>query len=157
MVFQKTTFVRLFFTGVSPIGLSASTNFAFDSGGKRFFDVTIHGRPRIEQGMTVVALLENPDEWDGGGLLGWVDCSDGPIACDSALHLFCMFLLLVFFAGVFSLRAFDVIGSPENAHFAAELIIAVFGGFSLWFLYLSVRALLIWRALVVVRNLCRTA
>lgn len=155
MIFQKTTFVRLFSTGLKGGGLSISTNFGFDSGRKRFFDVTIPGRPRIEQGMTVVALLENPDEWEGEGLLGWVDCADGSIACDSAPHLFGTFLFYAFFASVCSARVFDVIGSPEGARFAAALVIAVFGGISLRFLYFSVKALLVWRALVVVRDLCR--
>ena len=40
------------------------TNFGFESDGKRFYDVTIPGKPRIEQGMTIVALLEKPNGWE---------------------------------------------------------------------------------------------
>ena len=45
MIFQKTTFERLF-----PAALydTETTSFGFESGGKRHFDVTVPGKPRIE-------------------------------------------------------------------------------------------------------------
>jgi hypothetical protein len=155
MVFQQTNFTRLFPTAPSGGGLMTSTNFGFASGGKRFFDVTIHGQPRIEQGMTVVALLEKTDGWEGDGLWGWVDCSDGSIACGSALRLFSVFLLSLFFAIMFPLRVYVVIENHTYAHLIALFIVVAFGGTALRFLYLSVKTLLVKRALVAVRNVCQ--
>lgn len=63
MLFQKMTFERLFPAALSGNGLHIQTNFGFESAGKRYFDVTVPGRPRMEQGMTDIALLEKPNEW----------------------------------------------------------------------------------------------
>jgi hypothetical protein len=153
MVFQQTTFSRLFQVALSGQGLITSTSFGFESGGKRFFDVTIHGRPRIEQGMTVIALLDKPGGWEGRGLLGWVDCSDGSIACDSASRFFGIFLVCVFFSIMFPIRAYDVVGTPENTSLIALFVSATFGGFSLRFLYMYVKALLVKNALLDVRSI----
>lgn len=156
MVFQQTTFSRLFPAALSGHGLITSTSFGFESGGKRFFDVTIYGRPRLEQGMTVIALLDKPGGWERGGLLGWVDCSDGSIACDSASRFFGIFLVCVFFAIMFPIRAYSVIGTPETANLVALLVAATFGGFALRFLYLYGKALLVKKALMAVRSFCQT-
>ncbi len=144
MVFQKVTFTRLFPT--------SGTCFGFESGGKRFFDVVAPGRPRIVQGMTVIALVETPNGFEGNGLLGWVDCDDGSIACDSALKHFCLFLAGAYFVYMFPLRAYDIF-SPANANGLAWFVAALFGLFALVSLYLSVKTLLIKRALVAVREL----
>ena len=144
MVFQKVTFTRLFPT--------SGTCFGFESGGKRFFDVVAPGRPRIVHGMTVIALVETPNGFEGNGLLGWVDCDDGSIACDSALKHFCLFLAGAYFVYMFPLRAYDIF-SPANANGLAWFVAALFGLFALVSLYLSVKTLLIKRALVAVREL----
>ena len=146
MVFQKVTFTRLFPT--------SGTCFGFESGGKRFFDVVAPGRPRIVQGMTVIALVETPNGFEGNGLLGWVDCDDGSIACDSALKHFCLFLAGAYFVYMFPLRAYDIF-SPANANGLAWFVAALFGLFALVSLYLSVKTLLIKRALVAVRELIK--
>ena len=104
--------------------------------------------------MTVIALLEKPDDWGGGGLLGWIDCFDGSIACNSAPKYFGLFLLSAFFAIMFPIRAYDIFGHPENAPLVALFVFVLFGGFALHFLYLSAKALLVRRSLVTVRDLC---
>lgn len=156
MVFEQTTFSRLFPSAQSGHGLITSTSFGFESDGKRYFDVTIHGQPRLEQGMTVIALLEKPDGWERGGLLGWVDCSDGTVACDSSSRFFGIFLVCAFFAIMFPTRAYSVIDSPENANLVASLIAAIFWGFALRFLYLFGKALLVKKALMAVRGFCHS-
>lgn len=156
MIFQRATFSRLFPVALSGQGLITSTSFGFESGEKRFFDVTIHGQPRLEQGMTVIALPDRPDGWERGGLLGWVDCSDGSIACDSASRFLGIFLVCVFFATMFPIRAYNVIGTPENANLVALFIAAIFGGFALRFLYLYGKALLVEKALMAVRSFYQT-
>lgn len=150
MLFQKSNFARLFPATLSVHGCITETCFGFESGGKRFFNITIPGQPRIEQGMTVVALLEKPDGWEGKGLLGWIDCSNGTIACGSAPRLFGIFLFNLFFAIMLSLLAYYIFNNPTFA----QLIAACFGGFTLRFLYLTIKALLIKRALLAVRNEC---
>ena len=78
MVFQKVTFDRLFPAALSGTGLMKYTSFGFEAAGKRYFSVKVPGRPRIDQGMTVIALLETPNGLrEDNGLLGWVDCRDG--------------------------------------------------------------------------------
>lgn len=155
MVFQKTTFTRLFPAAPSGTGLMTYTSFGFESDGKRFYDVTVPGKPRIEQGMTVIALLETPSEFGGNGLLGWVDCQDGSIVCDSAIKYFCMFLLCAFFAIIFPIRAYAVISDPENAMLVAAFVATMFGAFAAQSLYFSAKALLVKRSLVTVRDLSK--
>lgn len=152
MVLQKTTFTRLFPAAPSGSGLITYTSFGFESAGKRFYDVTVPGKPRIEQGMTVIALLEKPNSFDGHGLLGWVDCHDGSIVCDSAFKYLCMFLLWTYFAIIFPIRAYVVITTPANANLVAFLIAAMFGAFALHALYIAAKSLLVRRALVTVRE-----
>ncbi|AXK39590.1 hypothetical protein [Crenobacter cavernae] len=152
MMFQKTTFERLFPAALSGTGLLSYTSFGFESGGKRFFDITVPGRPRIEQGMTVIALLEKPNRWESNGLLGWVDCLDGSVVCDSAGKLFSIALLNIFFAAMFPIRAYEVFSNPEMADLIAFFVAAMFMGFTLRFLYLSIKALLVKKTLLAVRN-----
>jgi hypothetical protein len=149
MVLQKTTFTRLFPAALSGHGLITQTSFGFESDGKRFYDVTVPGKPRIEQGMTVIALLETPSGFSGNGLLGWVDCHDGSIVCDSALKHFGIFLLCAYFAIMFPIRAYAVIATPANANMVAFSVAALFAGFACRFLYLSFKAFLIKRALLI--------
>lgn len=152
MVFQKTTFERLFTAALSGMGLLTETSFGFESAGKRHFDITVPGRPRIEQGMTVIALLEKPNEWGSRGLLGWVDCVDGSLVCDSPGKLFGIALLSAYFASMFPIRAYSVFSNSENADLIAFFVAALFGALTLRFLYLSAKALLVKRALVAIRN-----
>lgn len=144
MVFQKVTFTRLFST--------SGTCFGFESDGKRFFDVVAPGRPRIVQGMTVIALLETPQGFSDHGLLGWVDCDDGSIACDSALKHLGWFLVCTYWAYMFSLRAYDIIATPEKAEGVAFFVAAMFGFFALTSLYTAVQTALIKRALMAVSD-----
>lgn len=152
MVFQKTTFDRLFPAAPSGTGLITYTSFGFESGRKRHFVVTVPGKPRIEQGMTVIALLDTPDGFGGNGLLGWIDCHDGSLVCDSALKYFGLFLLCIFWAIIFPVRAYAVV-SPANADMVAGLVAGLFGGFALDSLYISAKAFLVRRALTAVRDL----
>lgn len=151
MVFQKITFDRLFPAAPSGTGLIAHTSFGFESGGRRHYVVTVPGKPNIEQGMTVIALLETPDGFGGNGLLGWVDCRDGSLVCDSAPKYFGLFLLCTFWAIVFPVRAYAVVG-PANADIVAALLAALFGAFAFEMLCISAKAILVKRALMVVRD-----
>lgn len=155
MVFQKITFERLFPAALSGIGLLAETSFGFESGGKRHFDITVPGRPRIEKGMTVIALLEKPNEWGTRDLLGWVDCIDGTLVCDSPGKLFGIALLSTFFASMFPIRAYAVFNSSENADMIALFVAALFGASALRFLFLSAKALMVRRALGAIRDFSR--
>ena len=152
MVFQKTTFERLFPAALSGMGLLTETSFGFESGGKQHFDITVPGRPRIEQGMTVIALLKRPNEWGSRSLLGWVDCVDGSLVCDSPGKLFGIALLSAYFASMFPIRVHSVFSNSENADLIAFFVAAFFGAFTLRFLYLSAKALLVKRALVAIHN-----
>lgn len=151
MVFQKITFDRIFPAAPSGTGLIAYTSFGFESGRRRHYVVTVPGKPNIEQGMTVIALLETPDGFSGNGLLGWVDCRDGSLACDSPLKYFGMFLLCTFWAIVFPVRAYAVV-SPANAEIVAALVAALFGAFALNMLYIFVKAAFVKRVLRDVRD-----
>lgn len=155
MFFQKTTITRLYPAAQSGTGLISRTSFGFESNGKRFFDVNIPGKPRIEPGMTVVALLEKPDGWENGGLMGWINPQDGSIACESTIKLLGMFLLCTYFAVLFPARAYQVIGNLNNANLLAQLIVATFGGVALRFAYLAAKAALIRRALIQIRTICK--
>ena len=152
MVFQKTNFERLFPAAPSGMGLLTETNFGFESGGKRHFDITVPGRPRIVQGMTVIALLEKPNEWGSRGLLGWINCGDGTLVCDSPGKLFGIALLSAYFASMFPIRAYSVFSNSENADMIAFFVTVLFGASALRFLYLSAKALLVRRALGAIRD-----
>ena len=145
MVFQRVTFTRLF----PPSG----NCFGFEADGKRFFDVCAPGRPRIEEGMTVIALLREPNSFGDNGLLGWVDCHDGSIACDSALKHFAWFIACTYFAVMFPLRAYAIIATPVIADWVAFLVAAMFSAFAVMSLYASATTFIINRALVTVRDL----
>jgi hypothetical protein len=152
MVLQKTTFERLFPAAPSGTGLLTQTSFGFESNRKRHFDVTVPGSPRIEQGMTVIALLEKPNDWSSDSFMGWINCADGSLVCDSPGKLFGIALLSAYFAIMFPLRAYDVIATPSNANLIAFLIAVLFTGLALRFLYLSAEACLVKRTLVTVRD-----
>jgi hypothetical protein len=143
MVLQKTTFERLFPAAPSGTGLLTQTSFGFESNGKRHFDITVPGSPRIEEGMTMVALLEKPNDWSSDSFLGWVDCADGSLVCDSPGKLFGIFLLSVFYALMFPIRAYAVIATPSNAEMVAFFVAVLFSSFACRFLYLSVKAFLV--------------
>lgn len=152
MVFQKTTFERLLPAASSGMGPLIETSFGFESGGKRYFDITVPGRPRLQQGMTVIALLERPNEWSSQSVWGWVDCVDGALVCYSPGKLFGIALLSAYFASMFPIRAYSVFSNPENADMIALFVAALFVGFALRFLYLSAKAFLVKRTLGAIRD-----
>jgi len=153
MIFQKVTFDRLFPAALSGTGLITYTSFGFESAGKRYFSVKVPGRPRIDQGMTVIALLETPNGFrEDNGLLGWVDCRDGSIVYDSIFWYVGIFLLNIFWAIMFPFWAHTVIANPENANLVSFFIALLFGGLAFQALYISVKALLVKRALEIVRD-----
>jgi hypothetical protein len=148
MIFQRVTFTRLF----PPSG----SCFGFEADGKRFFDVCVPGRPRIQQGMTVIALLRAPYSFGDNSLMGWVDCHDGSIACDSALKHFSWFIACAYFAVMFRQRAYAVIATPEVAGWVAFIVAAIFGAFAFTSVYAAARAYIIKRALQRVRDIDRS-
>lgn len=147
MIFQKTTFDRLFSINRNASNNKSSTHFGFESGGKRFFDVTIAGQPRIEQGMTVIALLKQPNSFDAFGLLGWVDCADGSIACDSAARFLLWFLICGFWTIKFSLTASVLYGV-----LGGFIVAVMLGSFTFHFLFEFIKTLMVRKALVKVRD-----
>ena len=54
-----------------------STLFSFEHNGKRFFSISIEGKPRIESGMNVLVALQGRDDWKS--LIGWKDLDTGQI------------------------------------------------------------------------------
>lgn len=152
MVLQKTTFERLFPAAPSGTGLLTQTSFGFESNRKRHFDVTVPGSPRIEQGTTVIALLEKPNDWSSDSFLGWVNCADGSLVCDSPGKLFGIGLLSAYFATLAPIRPYSVFSNSENAELIAFFLAVLFGAFALHFLYLSAKALLVRRALAAIRD-----
>ncbi|KGK41807.1 hypothetical protein LH51_11960 [Nitrincola sp. A-D6] len=149
MIFQKTTFERLFPAALYDTG---TTSFGFESGGKRYFDVTVPGKPKIEQGMTVIALLEKPNAWSFHGVLGWIDCQDGSIACDSPGKSLLIALVCAFFAIMFPIRAYAAFSNSEYVNLIAFVVASIFGMFALRYLYFYAKALIIRRALVTIRD-----
>lgn len=144
MVFQRITFTRLF----QPSGKC----FGFETEGKRYFDVVAPGRSKIEEGMTVIALLKSSNSFGGDSLLGWINCHDGSIACDSALGHIAWFVASTYFAVMFPLRAYTIIASPLVADWIALLVAGMFGVFALISLYSAAVSFLVKRELVNVRD-----
>ena len=149
MVFQKVTFERLF----EPAG----SYFGFESEGKRFFNVVVPSHPRIEEGMTVIALLESKDTFDNDGLLGWIDCKDGSIACESFIKHAAWCMTSAYFAVMFPIRGYSIIASLAAADLVALFIAVMFGAFSTISLYSAAKAFIVKKALIKVRNACNLA
>jgi hypothetical protein len=144
MVFETIHFDRLFSVARDMRGQAAFkiTHFGFESRGKRFFSVTVPGWPRVEEGMTVIALLKRPNDWGDKSLLGWVDCSDGTLVCYGPMLNLGVFAVLSFFLPLFWV-------SDVKNPWVADLIVAVvFGGGALISLYAFVKHLLVKRALL---------
>lgn len=120
------------------------THFGFESDGKRVVDVSVPGWTTVEAGMTVIAVLRNANDWKS--LLGWVDCSNGNIACEAPNGYLVASLLFMFFVLVFPLRANEI-------PWQATLIIWVaLGGGALSYLYLFVKSFRIKRELLSIRD-----
>ena len=102
--------------------------------------------------MTVIALLEKPNVWSFHGVLGWIDCQDGSIACDSPRKSFLIALVCAFFAVMFPVRAYAVLSNSDYVDLIAFIIASIFGMFALRYLYFSARTLIIRRALVSIRD-----
>jgi hypothetical protein len=126
-------------------GMRKYTLFGFESGGRRFFSVSVPGWTRIEPGMTVIALLKKSGDWGWGSLLGWIDYSDGSVVCDSPSPFLGIFAVFVFFLPFFAL------GEIQNP-WVAELSAALLGSGAIWSLYRFAEALLVKRALMAVRD-----
>ncbi len=107
--------------------------------------------------MTVIALLEKPNDWSSGSFLGWVNCADGSLVCDSPGKLLGIAFLNAYFAIMFPVKAYEVFSIPANANVIAFLIAVLFTGFALRFLYLSAKAFLIKRTLEAVRDFIGSA
>ena len=144
MLFQKSTFERVFDVTLNTRAYFVETIFGFEKNRKRHFLVTVPGRPRIEQGMTVIALLKKPDDWSEGSLLGWIDTRDGSLVCESPGKLFSVFLFCIFWAVLGSIRAYQVF---EGSDLAAFLVAALFLYFACRFFYFAAEAYLARRAL----------
>ena len=141
MIFQKTTFTRLF----PIIASNGSISFGFESDGKRFYDITVPTPAKeLEQGMTVIALLKSHDAFYDG-FLGWIDCRDGSIvyseANNSASYL--LFLILAYCAITYPIY----ISHAPSGIFIATML----GGYALWVLYNAIKAHLVERALLTAR------
>lgn len=120
------------------------THFGFESEGKRVVDISVPGWTTVEAGMTVIAVLGNANDWKS--LLGWVDCSNGNIACEAPHGHLVPSLLLMFFVLLFSVRANEI---PWQA---TLVVWVVFGGGALFYLYLFVKSFRIRRELLSIRD-----
>ena len=143
MEFVQVRFDRLFDIARDTYRSSSKkvTHFGFESRGKRYFDANVPEWPKIEEGMTVIALLKIPHDWSKKSLLGWVDCTDGSVVCDTpSLHLG-IFAINVFFLPLFLLSE---VHNPLGADFIAAV---VFGGGAIWSLYRFCETLLVKQAL----------
>lgn len=85
MQLLRVRFDRIFDVVLDPMkSHSLSTLFSFESGGRRYFSVSITGKPRLENGMEVVAALSKKDDWQS--LLGWKDLLTGEIHVSNGAH-----------------------------------------------------------------------
>lgn len=144
MIFQRVTFTRLF----QPSG----NHFGFEFEGVRYFHVVAPGKPKIEQGMTVIALLESQNDFNEGSLLGWINCEDGSIACDSKLGNLMWFLVCSYFSFAFPMRAYSIIENQEVANAVALFVATMFVSFAARYLYLLALSFIVKRALADVRD-----
>jgi len=147
MELVQVTFDRLFNIARHPHWRgSKRTHFGFESKGKRYFDISVPEWPRIEEGMTVIALLKNPNDWGTKSLLGWIDCTDGSIVCEAPSLYFGIFAVLIFFLFLFAV-------SDVQNPWVADLVVAIFfGGGAISSLYKFSVAFLVKRALIAARN-----
>jgi hypothetical protein len=74
------------------------TLFSFDSNVGSQYGVAAPGEVRIEAGMSVVAFLSEPGNWQT--LVGWRDCASGELVIESATREFPNLLMLSIFAAV---------------------------------------------------------
>ena len=159
MIFQKTTFTRVFAVGGDGNRAKSGTRFSFESNGKRFYDIPVPGQPKIEEGMTVIALLETPDGFavngKGGGIWGWVNCRDGSIACDGAGMNLVRFFIFLNMAIVFPPSWVHAFGTSVAVTLSALLFAVVLGYTSFRCLYLVAQALLVKKALVAIRDIAK--
>ena len=151
MIFQKFKIERLFPISLRAAGVLTYTNFGFEQSGKCYYDINIPGRPKIEQGMTVIALLHKKNDWTPSSFLGWVNCLDGSIAAENPwTHLSISFSCAVS-ALAFQSQAYKVFQLPTSEYFAL-LTSTIFSLLALRFFYLSIKSLIIRNALKKIRN-----
>ncbi|MDR5739180.1 MULTISPECIES: hypothetical protein [unclassified Caballeronia] len=62
---------------VVTFGRSPTTMFNATIEGKRYFSLTVPGRPRLQSGMEVTSVLRDPDDWYS--IIGWLDHKTGDI------------------------------------------------------------------------------
>lgn len=103
-------------------GRQHCTFFNFQSGETSQFGVALPGKPGLENGLTVSALLEESDNWQT--LLGWLNHDTGEIVCWSRGPQV-LFFLLSFPAAAFLL---DLSKQSLNVSVAGFLVLA----FCLW-------------------------
>ncbi len=151
MLLQHVTFDRVF-PSATVGGLVAATQFGFESNGKRFFSLRVPGRPIVEEGKSVIVLLESPDGLETDRLLGWVDCSDGTLVHENIAQKLFMSGMATALAVGFSARAPMVFGDPVVAKWVAVFVAVLFGAFALVSLFGAARAVLVRRALAETRD-----
>jgi len=72
------------------------TTFSFTDQGGRRHNVSIHGHPHVESGMSVIAVLGEADDWNS--LVGWVNQTTHEIAGPEPINL--PLAMVATFAGI---------------------------------------------------------
>lgn len=112
------------------------TEFGFASGNKRYYGLELPGKPAIEAGMQVTAILEKEGDWSS--LQGWLNHTTGELVSPSrAGHVFQLLVCAVIGS--------SVITSLDNAMSIAILlflsVIALLSGSMLWRAHRATKAL----------------
>jgi hypothetical protein len=123
-------FDRVFDVAKDMPGGRKVTHFGFESPAIRQCSVVVPGWPRVESGMSVIALLKRPNDWHH--IYGWVDLDRRTVVCDSPAGHFAITLLMLFSIAAISTK-YD---TPSIVELAT--IYVVFGGIALFFAVQSV-------------------
>ena len=77
------------------------TEFGFASGNKRYYGLELPGKPAIEAGMQVTAILEKEGDWSS--LQGWFNHTTGEVVSPSrGGHVFQLLVCFMLVRGLFS-------------------------------------------------------
>lgn len=112
------------------------TEFGFASGNKRYYGLELPGRPAIEAGMQVTAILEKEGDWNS--LQGWFNHTTGELVLPSrAGHVFQLLVCFMLCRGLCSslYQPFAIL------LITIFLLIALLSGSMLWRAHRAIKAL----------------
>jgi len=100
------------------------TSFRFADALGRWHETSIQGHPRVQPGMSVVAVLARAEDW--GSLIGWVDQATGEIAGPEPVRL--PIALVALFSGC----AGCILALATGSAYAAAAFGAATTGVAIW-------------------------